>query len=739
MTALLPAAILLDPVVPPWVALLVVAFVAVAAWQTYRQCPLNRRQRLGLWLLRVAAVLILAWLLMLPKRRTVKVEQEMPVLAVALDISASMTDNPGNFPQTRRDRALEFLQDSKTQRVLARYRVVRFHLGAVAEEVSDEGGEPVFNAPRSNLGAGINRITERLRAENLAGILLLSDGLDHSGERLTPASLAVPVYIPQLELPFEPPPEPPEDWYIADIAHPRMMVVNWKANVDVLVRRRGRGVAEFPIHLRQGGNLLRTSMVSFAEGDAFQQVSFTIEPTQIGQTVYHVEIGPGGDADPENNQRDFLVDVADPRNRVLYLEGVPRWEFKFLKRALLSEKNYQLSAYVQGGDGAFINFDELSGKAGGQVPAFTAESLAEFRVIILGDMPASALTAEDCANLRQFVDKGGGLLFYGAKASYGPGGLASSPGLAELMPAVSEAGAAMREGRFTAALSAKGRTHPALSELASATQLPPILSFWGPVRTSEFSSALLVTADGSPVLVTRPYGQGRVGMVLSDSLWRWQLGGEAGGSERSLYGRFVTQLVHWLAPSEKDLGGTTLLQAVLSHTQAELRQKVTIGAVYDPGENREQAGVTCKITLPDGRVLVYPMLAATLGTDVGLTRPVEGFKCFFTPQEPGQYQIVLHTADGTQEATATILAEKPENERTGEPLNRAYLGQLAEDTGGACLEWPRRHNVFDTLRHQSREVALVKEYPVWNRWWWLLVLLTLFCAEWWWRRRVDLV
>jgi len=734
-----PATILFDPVMSPWLVLLVVFAVGYGAWRTYRQCPLTPRQRVGLWLLRVTAILILAWILMLPKRRTVQVEREDPVLAVALDISASMTDNPGQLKLTRRDRAVDFLEDGKIQKLCSRYRVVRFNLGTDAEEAVGEKEMPVFNAPRSHLGSGINRIVERLKAENLAGIILLSDGLDQSGERLTPGSLAVPIYIPELEPVYELPPEPKEDWYVADVAYPKMMVVNWKANVDVLIRRRGKAAAEFPIHLRQGTNLLRTSMVTFAEGEAFQQVSFSIEPTQVGQVVYQVEIGPGEDAEPANNKREFLIEVSDPKNRVLYLEGVPRWEFKFLKRALLTEKNYQLSAYVRGGDGSFINFDEMSGRAGGEVPTFTTESLAEYRVVILGDMPASALTEDDCTNLRSFVDKGGGLLFYGAKASYGTDGLAKSPILAEMMPAVSEPGATMREGRFTADLSAKGRTHPALSELASATQLPPILSFWGPVKVSEFASSLLVTADSSPVLVVRPYGQGRVAMVLSDSLWRWQMGGSTGGSEKSLYRRFVTQLVYWLAPSEKDLENTTLLQAVVSHSQAELRQKVTVGAVYDPGENKDQAGVTCKITTPDGKVLVFPMMAGSLGTDLGLTKSVDGFKCFFTPQEPGQYQIVLNTADGTQEATATVLAEKPENERTGEPLNRKYLAALAEDTGGALVEWPKRREIFDTMRYQPQEVTLVKEYPIWNKWWWLVILLALFCAEWWWRRRSDLV
>jgi hypothetical protein len=184
---------------------------------------------------------------------------------------------------------------------------------------------------------------------------------------------------------------------------------------------------------------------------------------------------------------------------------------------------------------------------------------------------------------------------------------------------------------------------------------------------------------------------------------------------------------------------TTILQAVVSHSQAELRQKITVGAVYDPGKTEGAVGVTCKITTPDGKVLVYPMMPGSLGTDLGLTKSVDGYKCFFTPQAPGQYQIALSTVDGTQEATATVLAQKPENERTGEPINRQYLRSLAEDTGGMFVEWSKRRSMFDSIRYQPQEVTLVKEYPIWNKWWWLVVLLTLFCTEWWWRRRSDLV
>jgi uncharacterized membrane protein len=519
-----------------------------------------------------------------------------------------------------------------------------------------------------------------------------------------------------------------------------MMAVNWKAGIEVLVRRRGTGALAFPVHLKQGERVLRTSMVEFGADETFKQVTFSVEPVEVGQTLYRVEIAPSVEADSvvENNSKEFLVEVTDPKNKVLYIEGVPRWEFKFLKRALLSERNYQLSAFVRSGDGSFINFDQASGQAGGEMPVFTTEGLAAYRVIVLGDMEGAALTDDSRRNLRDFVDKGGGLLLVGAGKSYGPQGLMQSPFLQELMPAVSEAGAAMKEGRFSVDLTPTGRTHPGLGELAMEGTLPPLLSFWGPVKTGEFSSVLVAAADGSPVVVVRRFGQGRVAMLLSDSLWRWQLGEAEAVAEKSLYSRFVTQIVYWLAPSEKDVEKSSLLQVVTGRTEVELREKVTIGAVFET-KGEAGSGLSCRIKTPDGKMQVFPMLAGALGKDVGLSKPMDGFRSFFTPQEPGQYEVTVATADGTQAASLVLLAAEPEHERTGEAINRDYLTGLARETGGKFVTWADRTTLLKDIPYRTQEFTEVIEHSVWDRWWWIGVLVALFCVEWWWRRKLDLV
>jgi len=297
----------------------------------------------------------------------------------------------------------------------------------------------------------------------------------------------------------------------------------------------------------------------------------------------------------------------------------------------------------------------------------------------------------------------------------------------------------MNEGRFSVDLTATGRAHSALSGLSGELRLPPVLSFWAPVKSSELSSVLIATADASPVLVVRRYGQGRVAMVLSDSLWRWQMGGADDVGEKSVYSRFITQLVYWLAPSEKEVEKTTMLQALVTKSEVELRERVTIGAVYDVGGEKGNDTLSCRITTPEGRRMTFPMVSAALGPEVGLNRKVNGYKCVFSPKQPGQYKVVISTPDGSQEAELLLLAKRSEHERTGAAIDRQYLHKMSADTGGKFVQWKQRTAMFKDIPWNAKEVQLVEEYPVWNRWWWLVLLIALFAGEWWWRRQLDLV
>jgi len=295
----------------------------------------------------------------------------------------------------------------------------------------------------------------------------------------------------------------------------------------------------------------------------------------------------------------------------------------------------------------------------------------------------------------------------------------------------------MREGRFSVDFTAAGRTQPAFSDLLSELRLPPLLSFWGPVECNAFSSVFLAVADGSPVLVGRRYGQGRTAVILSDSLWRWQLGAESGGSGKGLYGRFLTQLLQWLAPSLQNQKEEDSIQLLLPSREADLRSKIPIGALC--GKRVSASGLACRILCPDSSSLALPMLPAELGLEVGLSSPAAGFRCEFVPEQEGTYRLQVISRDGLNSEEALLVVKQPVLEFTGASIDRRWLQRLAKETGGVMLPWEQAGTLLKKLPVKPRKVDIVREYSLWNKWPWLAGLILLFSLEWYLRRKWDLV
>lgn len=733
------AVITFQPLLPIWLIVLLWAIAVGWSWLSLRGCGLRKRVRAGLFGLRAGAMTIMVWLLLEPERRHEKVESEMPVLAVALDVSASMTEKIAGQSDTRGDRVRQFLREGGIRSDLSKYRVWWFEIGDEIEEPASPPKDLEFNAAQSNLTPGLNRIAARIQAQNPAGIILLSDGLDQSGDEPSAELRTIPVYPIELENTVEMAREKPDVW-IADVTYPQRAVVNWQAGLEVMLKRRGQEKVAYPVRMLQNGNEVQTSTVAWEAGETFKQVSFSITPKEVGQMLLRVEIKPTGeDAVAENNARDLMIDVTDPENRVLYLEGVPRWEFKFLKRALMSEKSVKLSAFVSTGSGGFITFSDDTSTQKDAVPVFTRMGLEKYKVVILGNLPADALKPQDYQGVKEFVDQGGGLLLLGGDQSYAKAGWPTIQIMQELMPAAPQAGARYVDGNFAITATSAGKAHPVLKGLGIESELPHLLSMYEPVRVSEFGTILLATPEGTPLLVTRPFGQGKVAMLLSDSFWRWQLGHAMAAVGKNLYQPFFAQLAQWLGPSAKDQNTQEMLQLLLAQNEVEVRRKVVVGARLESQGKAHAASLLCRVESPGGQAQTLPMVAATLDDSVGLTRKQDGYTCEFRPQLPGTYTISVTSADGVLSAKAKLLAREPVRERTGLPADRAYLERVAKATGGEFVAWKNRRAVFDRLTAKPRELRTVMEYPLWPKPIWILALITLFSLEWYWRRKLDFV
>jgi hypothetical protein len=132
-----------------------------------------------------------------------------------------------------------------------------------------------------------------------------------------------------------------------------------------------------------------------------------------------------------------LVNVRDAREQILYFEGEPRWEMKFLRRAVADDKNLEVVTLQRTADNKFMrlfgddpeNPDELEGG----FPK-TREELFRYRGLILGSVEAGIFSGDQLQMIAEFVEKrGGGLLMLGGARSFGEGGYGGTP-VADALP-----------------------------------------------------------------------------------------------------------------------------------------------------------------------------------------------------------------------------------------------------------------------------------------------------------------
>src|SRR4029079_2376263 len=148
------------------------------------------------------------------------------------------------------------------------------------------------------------------------------------------------------------------------------------------------------------------------------------------------------------NAREALINVNDTREKVLYYEGEPRPEAKFVRRAVEEDKNLQVVILQRTAENKYLRLDV--GKPDELIGGFptTREELFSYRALILGSVEAASFTPDQLRMIADFVNKRGGtLLMLGGRRSFAEGGWAGTP-FGEVLPVVLENDNGRQAGKY---------------------------------------------------------------------------------------------------------------------------------------------------------------------------------------------------------------------------------------------------------------------------------------------------
>ncbi len=754
---------------PAWLVMAIAVAGAALAYAFYRakRRRLTRRTFLALALLRTALLAVAALFLLKPVIRYSLSATEPTKVLVLQDVSESMSikDSAGGGSRLQAGMDLLLGEQDVLGRLKDAHEVTFFSFGAFTAELEatlDLEADQRVTA----IGEALKEATSRVGPQDLAGVVLLSDGVNTAGEephRIAPF-LGVPVYCVALGGKER---EKGRFFDIGIASAPRDLefIVNNKATVRVRLANYGLGgFAEdkrrIRLSLKREDEKLAEEVVQFPRVNGRREVTIEYVPRKLGlhRLTLALPVLPG-ETVTENNTRAFTVRVTDPRLRVLVLEGKPRSEYRFLRRTLESDPNVELTGVVKLRKDKFL----LQGVDAGVdlsrgLPA-RGEDFKKFDVIILGDIGADEFATFQLDLLEAFVADGGGLMTTGGYHAYGAGGYAASA-LAKVLPLIMGGKAdGHTEQPFAPRLLPGGRAHPVLdgcaeffregSERATLDGANRTLGAKPGATVLLVHPSELAGGDALPVLAAQRYDAGRVLSLTADTTWNWKFRVEALGLDSPYY-RFWRQAVRWLADrKEEDLSGEVLLAAWPNKFEYAYDETVLVEAKVRRRDKQphDGAAVEMEVHYPvpiqkrNDEGEVYLEKSATIRFNP-IPLSLGRYQASLRPPVGGVYRAVVKASDEGGMLAQTEL-EFAVGQATSEfdrvDVDEVALPALAAETGGEFHTLATAGRIPDELERRRRRVIEQKEIDPWSAPLYFMPLFLAFAtAEWILRKRSGL-
>jgi hypothetical protein len=505
------------------------------------------------------------------------------------------------------------------------------------------------------------------------------------------------------------------------------VTVGWNSELKASLSGEGCGGKLLAVRLYRDQQPIQEAPTQLPAEGGSREVIFPLQHDAVGLFTYEVRVDPlEGELQTNDNRYASTVQVMDTRNRLLYVEGLPRWESKYLVRVLRGIATITPLAFMRGPDGRFLSY----GSRGGTTLDLTESQLANFRIVILGDLDAEALGSGRDASLAKFVEKGGSLVLLGGPQAWGEKGFAATE-LGRVLP-VQHPGQAL-EGRYRLVATAEGRAHPAFAgDPAWLDRLPPVLSVFPGSQPAPAATVLITAQTDSgvqPLIVFQRFGQGKILAVLTDSLWRWQLERQ---DTADSYFRFWNQMLNFLLPAESE-AAPVQLDLFADTERLYLGDALVLNARYAALSKADAPPetLTCTIRTPDSRALPFVMQRQTVTT--GASGAAATYTVRFQAEGPGLYRAAASVnVSGTPvESPAYSFFVKPFTpESLPRPPDLDLLRALAASSTGRYLLPGEVADAMTAIPIKPREESLVTFHSLWNNLPVLACLLALLAVEW---------
>jgi hypothetical protein len=544
------------------------------------------------------------------------------------------------------------------------------------------------------------------------------------------------------------------------------------------VRVTGQGYTnlEVPLTLREKDKdgkekVLKTEKVRVDPLGKPVEVKIRYKPTEPGEKVFVLDVPEQDDEvkPADNNRMERTVYVRESKIiKVLYVEGAPRYDYRYIKHLLEREsarekgnKSIDLRVLLLDADENYVKED----KSALNPPDFPNKTeLNQYDVVILGDVDPQLpkIGPQNLKNLADFVrERGGGFLMV-AGEQFSPHAYKDTP-LADILPievtgpAPPEPEDGFEEG-YRLEVTKEGAGYPMFQFAAGEAENTQIrnrlaeMYWWSdgyrskdaakvlavhPKRAAAAAGVAGLSGKGRhPLVVHHLVGAGHCMFFGFDESWRWRY-----REDEIRFNQFWIQTVHFLSKSGSD------------------RVKLSLDPENPP--YRRGKPIQVKVQFPLNAPLPSPQ------TEVKVVKERTSFKEAGAPEldvetirlardesNPAVYKgLLTHTPEGKYRfwlSAPTVGGAKPQAECRVLPpegemdhlrMDQPVMKEAADATGGGFYTLADADRLLNALPSGKRIALNAQDKPrlLWNSIPLLAVALWLVGMEWFLRKRRHLL
>jgi uncharacterized membrane protein len=773
-----------------WNLVLLIAGLALVV-HVYRREGRTRGVRLLLGGLRIAVILFTLMLLNRPVLTLGQIRREPSVLAVLVDDSISMkvkdVTGPDGKPRARLDAIINLLAGDNAQllrKLSAIHNIKLYDFSRGKHQLAGINGPGDANAPPAvkqaneasvlsaadalrdlkpegdgtQIVSSLRSVMEDLQGQRMAGVVLLTDGRETPTVALPDAIAAVKSFgINIYPIPVGSD-KTPQNIAIQSVGFEPSAFVDDITNFKVTLQATGYE-PNHPIILAllretmQNGQKIRTPVKDEYGRDITQTViapddkpfdadiQFKPASTDMPNVNLVVEAKPQeGELDDTDNFRPVQLAVLDDNIALLYVDGYPRWDYRYLKNSMIRDKTVKVSILLTSADPSFRQEGSDDPKRPNKTWAITGfptnmDQLMDYDAVIFGDVDPRQFTDAQLQLVSDYVSKKGGGFEMVAGPRWSPQSFRNTP-IEPILPviishtqadsnraaitqgfrlSVTKAGADSPIFRFFGDNASNDEfLHNHLQELfwyCSGLMVKPGVG----IAYAEHPTDLGPDRHKAPLLVVGRFGAGRTIFSAFDDSWRWRF-----YTGESVFNTYWVQQLRYLARGRK-LG----------------QRKLTFAADQDVYELGRQVSVSVRVLAPELLQNISPPISVEIVEDAtGQTirkldlNHQEGtadvFNGSFTADKVGQFTVKLpHITN--DDMSLSYKVETPRLELVQPEVDIAGLSRLASD---APIPFSQASDRILAIPSAAKIIPVDSSMPLWNAPAALLLFVLLITIEW---------